>query len=158
MEEPNGTEEHLEKITIELHDDQFGTESLWAEPLGEGFYRLRNVPILAFGYSEQDVVSTDEVDGRRVVTGVSQPGGHSTYRLFLPGALDDARFGKLFEPLSQLGCTYERANARVFGVDVPPGADVYAAYTLLEPGEEAKQWSFEEGHCGHPLRPQAGDL
>jgi hypothetical protein len=31
-------------------------------------------------------------------------------------------------------------------------ADIYAVYATLEQGEAAKQWSFEEGHCGHRLR------
>ncbi len=152
MAEQTGADASLEKIVIELRNDHYEAETLWAEPLGGGLYRLRNVPILAYGFSEQDVVRTDEVEGRHVVTGVTRPGGHSTYRVFLPDAMDDARFAKLFEPLGSLGCTYERANPRLMGIDVPPETDVYAVYAVLEQGEGAKQWSFEEGHCGHPLR------
>lgn len=142
----------LDKVVIELRDDHSEAETLWAEALGKGLYRLRNVPILAYGFSEQDVVSTTEIDGRHVVTGTTTPGGHSTYRVFLPEAMEDSRFAKMFEPLSRLGCTYERANPRLIGIDVPPEADIYAVYAVLEQVEAAKQWSFEEGHCGHALR------
>ena len=47
--------------------------------------------------------------------------------------------------------TYESAemNTLLLAVDVPPGVDVYAAYTLLEKGEADGIWYFEEGHCGH---------
>jgi len=152
MAERPGVDASLEKVVIELRNDHFEVETLWAEPLGDGLYRLRNVPILAYGFSEQDVVSTGEVEGRHVVTGVTKTGGHSTYRVFLPEAMDNARFATLFEPLNSLGCTYERANARLVGIDVPPEADIYAVYAVLEQGEAAKEWSFEEGHCGHPLR------
>jgi hypothetical protein len=142
----------LDKVVIELRDDHSEAETLWAEALGNGLYRLRNVPILAYGFSEQDVVSTTEIDGRQIVTGTATPGGHSTYRVFLPEATEDPRFVKMVEPLSRLGCTYERANPRLIGIDVPPEVDIYAVYAMLEQGEAAKQWSFEEGHCGHPLR------
>jgi hypothetical protein len=151
MVEENSADERLEKIVIELRDDHSEAETLWAAPLGDGLYRLRNVPILAYGFSEQDVVRTGEIDGRHVVMEVAKAGGHSTYRIFLPAAMDDPGFAQLFEPLGRLGCTYERANPRVIGIDVPPEADVYAVYAALEQGEAAKQWSFEEGHCGHPL-------
>jgi hypothetical protein len=152
MVENNGAGGCLNKVVIELRDDHSEAETLWAEALGNGLYRLRNVPILAYGFSEQDVVSTAEIDGRHVVTGTATPGGHSTYRVFLPEPTEDPRFAKIFEPLSKLGCTYERANPRLIGIDVPPEADIYAVYAMLEQGEAAKQWSFEEGHCGHPLR------
>jgi hypothetical protein len=152
MAEESNERDHLDKIVIELRDDHYDAETLWAEPLGNGLYRLRNVPILAYGFSEQDVVSTGEVAGRHIVTGIATPGGHSTYRVFLPEAMDDLRFARVFEPLGRLGCTYERANPRLIGIDVPPEADIYAVYSTLEQGEAAKQWSFEEGHCGHPLR------
>jgi Domain of unknown function (DUF4265) len=152
MAEESSTIGSLEKIVIELRDDRYSVETLWVEPLGDGLYRLRNVPFLAYGFSEQDVVSTDEVEGRHAVTGLTRAGGHSTYRVFLPEATDDARFARLFEPLSRLGCTYERASARLIGIDVPPEADIYAVFAALEHGEAANEWSFEEGHCGHPLR------
>ena len=140
------------KVAIDLKDEHYGIETLWAEAVGEGRYRLRNVPILAFGYSEQDVVTATEIAGKLRVNGVAEPGGHSTYRLFFTAPTDDEKFNLLWEPLEKLGCTFERANTRVIGIDVPPHADVYAVYAILEQGEQAKNWSFEEGHCGHRLR------
>jgi hypothetical protein len=47
------------------------------------------------------------------------------------------------------GCSYEEGV--VLSVDVPPSVDIYAVYDLLEAGEIAGVWAFEEGHCGHPL-------
>ncbi len=58
----------------------------------------------------------------------------------------------MWRRLQELGCTYERANRRLIAIDVPPRTDVYAVYRVLEEGEKAKYWEFEEGHCGHPLR------
>ena len=141
----------LVKVGVHLKDEVYDVETLWAEPLGEGWYRLRNVPFLAYGYSEDDIVTAADIDGRLVVSAVAQRGGHSTYRVFLSEPTDEEAFAPLWEPLANLGCTYERANSRLIGIDVPPAADVYAVYAVLERGEQSSQWSFEEGHCGHPV-------
>jgi hypothetical protein len=147
---PDGNS-NLVKVDIDLKDEVCGVESLWAEPAGDGLYRLRNVPFLAYGYSEQDVVQATDVDGHLIVNGVAGRSGHSTYRLFFPEATGNEKFRPLWEPFAKLGCTFERANSRLIGVNVPPDTDVYAVYAVLEKGEQAKHWTFEEGHCGHRL-------
>ena len=133
------------------------TESLWAEPIGDERYRLRNVPFEVFGFSEQDVVAAQGKNGVLVVVGIVARGGHSTYRLVLPEDTTEEKFLKDWIRLRALGCTYERATLRFVAVDVPPHADIYAVYQALEEGEKAWLWEFEEGHCGHlepKIRPQ----
>ena len=49
--------------------------------------------------------------------------------------------------LEGLGCTFEKATARLYAVDVPKESDIDAVYRALEQGEEAGAWEFEEGHC-----------
>ena len=55
----NSTAERLVKVNFDLSNDggPVATESLWAEPLGDGRCRLRNVPFFTYSFSEQDVVS-----------------------------------------------------------------------------------------------------
>jgi len=130
------------------------TERLWAERIGNSRYRLRNSPFFAFGVSAEDIVFGDETDSQIIFKAVSIRGGHSTYRLMIATKRENAAFAKHWEPLQRLGCSYE--EGRVLAVDVPPAADVYAVYKLLEEGEAAGVWEFEEGHCGHSLRPNAG--
>jgi hypothetical protein len=48
----------------------------------------------------------------------------------------------------------EYATKTIVGVDVPPEADIYAVYQILENAEAAGLLSFEEGHCGHKLREE----
>jgi Domain of unknown function (DUF4265) len=129
-------------------------ESLWAEPVGDDRYGLRNVPFLLFGFSEQDVITAKEDSGGLAVTGVAARGGHSTYRLVLPEDTTEEVFLQDWTPLRELGCTYKRASRRFVAIDVPPPADIYAVYKALEDGENADRWEFEEGHCGH-LTPQS---
>ena len=120
--------------------------------LGSGLYRLRNVPFLAYGFSERDIVMTEQREDWPVVTGIAEPGGHSTYRIVLPKETTEDEFLKNWARLGALGCTYERATSRLVAVDVPPQTDIYAAYDALENGENSKAWEFEEGYCGHALR------
>ena len=146
--------EGLVKVTFDLpeKDGTFATESLWAEPIGDDLYRLRNVPFYLCGFSEQDTVKAEEHEGRLVVRSIVERGGHSTYRIFLPEQTTEEQFSKDWVSLGKLGCTYERATRRLVGIDVPPHADVYAVYDVLERGEKDRLWEFEEGHCGHRLR------
>lgn len=154
MAQRSESDEGLVKVVFDLPEKDgavMKTESLWAEPLGGGRYRLRNVPFLVFGFSEQDVITAKEDNGALKVTGVAIRGGHSTYRLVLPDDTSEERFLQDWVPLKELGCTYERATQRYIAIDVPPPADIYAVYNALEEGESAGLWEFEEGHCGHVL-------
>jgi hypothetical protein len=147
--------EGLEKVCFELREGEAAgptnIETMWAEPLENSLYRLRNVPFYVYGFSAEDVVSTVEKEGRLTVTGMASRGGHSTYRIFLPEGKTHEEFLKHWQVLERLGCTYERASRRCVGIDVPPQSDVYAVYQALEDGEKNQLWEFEEGHCGHPL-------
>ena len=79
-------------------------------------------------------------------------GGHLTSRLLRDSEVSEAEpFLSPWRPLQALGCSYEQANATRYAVDVPPHVDIHAAYRLLEEGESKGIWSFEEGHCGHPV-------
>jgi hypothetical protein len=150
----SATMEGLVKVTFDLpeKDRRIASESLWAEPVGGNSYRLRNVPFYVYGYSEQDIVNAEENESRLTVTGIVERGGHSTYRIFLPGQTTEEQFNKEWVSLGELGCTYERATKRLIAIDVPPHANVYAVYDVLQNGERDRLWEFEEGHCGHPLR------
>jgi Domain of unknown function (DUF4265) len=146
----------LVKVVFDLNDSElpYAVETVWAEPIGQDRYRIRNVPMFAKGVSEQDTVFATLTDDRLHVNGIADRGGHSTYRIFLKRPVKDIEkdIGANWAPLADLGCTYEKANDRLIGVDVPPAADIYAVYAILQDGEGSGLWEFEEGHCGHPLR------
>lgn len=137
------------RFPLDPKDDQgYETETLWAEPLGNGRFRIVNVPFFVFGVSSDDIVHAtrsrevyrfDEVVGR---------GGHSTYRIFLQDdrSIQHDEFRQYWDPISKLGSTFENANDHFVAVDIPPGADVSKTYKLLEKGEKKGIWAFEEGH------------
>jgi hypothetical protein len=144
----------LVKLTVPLEAQAWhgsATETLWAEKLANGQYRLRNTPFYAYGLSVEDIVFAQEEAGGLVFTGIARHGGHSTYRIVKSEGVALSRFQEQWEPLQKLGCSYEEGPGRLLAVDVPPEADIHAVYSILEQGEQGRSWSFEEGHCGHPL-------
>jgi hypothetical protein len=124
------------------------TESVWAEPVKGGRYRLRNVPFYASGVSYDDVIEAVDDAGHLVFTSVFDRGGHSTYRLLVNGPHCD-QFEAYWDRLAECGCTYERGHHPLIAVDVPREADIIEVYKRLEQGEADGVWGFEEGYCGH---------
>lgn len=146
----------LVKIVFNLGENAwhgFATERVWAEPVADGRYRLRNSPFYASGVSFEDIVfAKPSKNGDLYFTEVSIRSGHSTYRLFAKHDVNSGEFNKYWQPLQALGCSFEQATKHYLSVDIPPKADIYQVYGLLQAGESAGAWEFEEGHCGHPLR------
>jgi hypothetical protein len=143
----------LVKIVFALPADSVpggGTETMWAEDTANGAYRLRNIPFYAMGVSLDDLINARQEEDQLVFSGVIARGGHSTYRVFLRDTTTDAQFSRLWEALERLGCSYEGATKRLIAIDVPPEADIHAAYKILQQGEAVGLWDFQEGHCGHP--------
>lgn len=144
----------LVKVALPLDSSEWhgsGAETVWAEPLGEGYFRIDNSPFFFFGLSYRDIVAaTEDEHGQLQFQSVSEHGGHSTYRLIRNEGADEP-FAAFWPPLQTLGCTYECGPGRLIAVDVPPAADIHAVYALLEAGVQGGAWDLEEGHCGHPV-------
>ena len=147
----------LVKINFRLSADdrQKGVESenLWAESLDEDRFRLDSIPFYAYGVSLADVVVADVVDGQFQFRNVALRGGHSTYRILVkdPSGYESQGFQQAWREIEPLNCRYEVAKRRWIAIDVPPTSDVFAVYRLLEKGEAAGTWTFEEAHCGHAV-------
>jgi hypothetical protein len=151
------TSKEMVKIIFNLEPDAWHgnvTESLWAERVGTGRYRLKNTPFYAHGVSFEDIIFAEERDGELVFSRISTSAGHSTYRI-MPTSPDRKGFEQYWNKIEELGCTYEEGP--VLAIDVPPETDIYKVYRLLEEGEKAGVWHFEEGHCGHPLRDRCAE-
>lgn len=143
-------ERDLVRIVFELEPDAWhgnATERLWADRVGPDRYRLRNTPFFAFGVSHGDVVLGEERDGQVFFKATTIRSGHSSYRIRLRNEDDRSAFLRYWEPIARMGCTYE--GGPVMAIDVPAPTDIHSIYRLLEAGEAAGVWDFEEGHCGH---------
>lgn len=141
-------DEKLVKILFHPNDDHYTTtETLWAEPLGDDTYRLRNTPFYFYGASSADIVhAAPGSDGLLEFQEVVERGGSSTYRILVRDAVEPTRFEKFWQPLGEAGCSLERAAARFYAVDVPSGTNVDQVVALLAKGEENGVWAWEEGY------------
>ena len=113
------------------------TETLWAFELGDGRYRLDNLPWFAYRVSVGDVIGAYlGEDGILVMTEVLEKSGNRTVRVI--GETDEtnghwtARFATLMQKLQELGCGYEGANPRYLAVNVPAGVDLEQVGALLD--------------------------
>lgn len=154
--------ENLVKVSFPLKPGEWPgleAENMWAEPLKSGKYRVVNIPFYVYGVSAEDVVDATSIDGVLSFTRVAERGGHSTYRLLLEDGIGitDSRFISHWIPLESMGCSFEGANSRWLAVDVPPQTDIYEVYSQLENGQNHGVWSFDEGHCGHPVAKRNGE-
>ncbi|QBG84192.1 DUF4265 domain-containing protein [Xanthomonas oryzae] len=117
--------------------------------LGEMSYKLDNSPFYFYGISFGDTFKVCENGGDLVFDGVIARSGHSTYRVRIPAGKGYDFFLEHWGSLQDLGCTYEGSDVgpqRLYAIDVPPNADIYRVYELLEQGEKSDVWVFEEGH------------
>lgn len=141
-------DENLVKILFHPNDDHYTTtETLWAEPLGNDTYRLRNTPFYFYGASSADIVhAAPGLDGLLEFQEVIERGGSSTYRILVHEGVEPTRFEAFWRPLGEAGCSLERAAGRFYAVDVPPGTNMDHVVALLAKGEESGVWDWEEGY------------
>jgi hypothetical protein len=135
------------KIAFRLEDGS--VENMHADPLPDGTFRLDNSPFHSYGISLGDEFAVEVEEGRPFFSKVTRRSGHSTYRVKLPPGKLHSHFLELWAPFKAVGCTFEGSGTdvrRLYSIDIPPGADVHALYRLLEAGEHAGDWEFEEGH------------
>ena len=151
-------QEQLVKITIPLPPDNLAgaaTESVWAEPLDDGTYKVKNVPFYAKGLSCEDIVEAEPQEGTLVFKRVVRHNGHSTYRIYAASGRTTPDAESVVEKLQEMHCDIEPATDNLVGVDVLPEADIYKVYGTLADAERSGKIDFQEGHCGHPLRSNA---
>lgn len=109
-------------------------ERLWAQPLGEDLYELRNVPFAAYGLNLRDVVhatrqgSQEDPEIDRVV----KRSGNTTYRLLFLKSSSAGDQERSLAPLRALGATGERGGDVFYALSVPPQADSAQARQLLD--------------------------
>lgn len=138
----------LVKVLFHPNDDHYTTpETLWAKPLGDGTYQLRNTPFYFYGASFEDVVrAAPASDGMLEFQEVVERSGSSTYRIMVREGVEQEQFDSFWQPLGEIGCSLERAKGRFYAVDVPPGADLDQATALFTKGEADGIWDWEEGY------------
>lgn len=138
----------LVKLLFHPNDDYYTTtETLWAEDLGDGRYRLRNLPFYIYGLGFEDVVrARPSAEGMLEFVEVVERSGSSTFRIMLRDGVGDEKFEQYWRPLRTLGCTLERARDGFYAVDAPLGVSLDEIVRLLRAGAADEIWDWEAGY------------
>ncbi len=148
----SASERHV-KLMIALEQDEDGyppasTESIWAIPVGEGLFKIDNIPFFAPGIAVGDVVSAKHEQGALQYEDVVHPSGHSTLRVVVYDASEVPLVRAFFE---QMGCSTELSHLpRLIAIDVPPSVSLETLKPVLDAGREQDRWDYEEACMGHP--------
>lgn len=119
------------KVKVALRDADGDVETLWADDLGAGRYRLDNVPFFTRGVSLGDIVTaTPNAQGLPEITGVVEKSGNRTLWVLFPEPID--RTHPFLAFVEAAGCSYEGARASLFAVNVPPHVELERVVRYVE--------------------------
>jgi len=141
------------KIGFSLEQDEDGwppvtRENMWAVDLGDGRYRIDNIPFYVMGISDGDLITaTKEEDERLVFSELVEASSNSTFRLIVSNEEEISEVRKIFR---ELGCPSELVSHGLISLHVPGSVTMKPIATLIEQGEEDGRWGFEEGVLRHP--------
>jgi len=140
------TAQHV-KILFHLEQDEDGyppvnSETLWAITVGEGLYKVDNIPFFATGIAVDDIVSAEPEAGQLHYKDVVHPSGHSTFRVVVYNHDEVSEVHRLFK---QLGCSTEQSHlSGLVAIDVPPSVSWDELKRVLDTGREQDRWDYEE--------------
>jgi hypothetical protein len=141
-------DEDLVKVYVELPgNEDFGSESFWAKPLGDDLYELRNSPWFAFDLHFYDVVrAIPEKPGEKPrIVEVVRRGGHKTLRVFFDKGLGESEQLSMLSQLHRWKAFHEHARGHFWAVDVEPDGDYQAVCNQLWEWEQAGKLEYETG-------------
>ena len=120
------------------------SEGIWAFALGDGLFRLDNVPFYVHGVNVDDVVRAEERgEDAPVFLEVIRRSGHSTYRVWKE---DEETSNEMLSILKDGGCYIERAGDELVAIDIPPGPDAPVLARLIFATAEEGVWDVDEGY------------
>jgi Domain of unknown function (DUF4265) len=159
MNEPSG-EELLVKIVVDLYDDTFEVsgEGLWAKPLGDDLYEVRNSPWHNTVINYLDVVKAvaPSEDKKPVFVEVYKRSGHRTIHVYFVKKSTTEERQSVLQTLNDLGGTYEGANAQLYAIDLGPGVDFNSVAGSLQQFEE--KGVLEARYAPQPQPRGTGEL
>lgn len=152
----------LVKVHFELDAKDWhghGGEFLWAAPVDNApeQFRILNSPYFTCEINYEDVVKARSTRDEMVFEfeRVMERSGHSTYMLI--AETDTPKFPTYLSTLEEKGCSYESMDfgmdrRQLLSVDVPPSANIYEVYDILERGKSEGVWMFQEGYAHLPKK------
>lgn len=135
-----------EKIHIDLPNHwATGGESMWAEPLGDNLFKIKNAPFFAYGLNYDDVVraTADSESLKPEIRALVESSGHRTFRLFFNKELTREQQEDILDSFQVLHVSYERANDTYVVLDLTPEGSYSSVFDKLDGYEKQELLSFE---------------
>ena len=135
--------------------DELAGETLWADPVGEDCFRLRNSPAYARGFAEGDVVECEPnaTTGAYQVTRLARDSGNGTIRVYLTEDVTRRQSGAFSTPCGLPGAPTQRGSDWLVTFVVPPTITVslQELSALLNEAAVVEAWEFgKEPTFGEP--------
>jgi hypothetical protein len=135
-----------ELVKVRLRAPDGTVETPWAIALGDGRFRLDNIPFFAYGISADDViVAAPAHDGFLDFVRVDEPSGNRTLRVMFKDKVGKTE--PLLPRLTEMGVGWEGAFAKLFALTVPPEVDLESVAQVL--AESGLDWEY-----ANPTRDQ----
>jgi len=158
MTEPHLEDENVVRISIALDDPvgSFEHERVWAEPLGNDLYCIRNTPWFVYGVNFMDIVRarSTEGDGNLEFREVVVPSKHETLRLYFTpvneGGPSQETIETILAAVVQLGAWYEGYKPRFYAIDIPAITDPVRLFAYLGGLVEEGTLQWESGNAPPP--------
>jgi hypothetical protein len=134
----------LPMTKVALRGPHGDVETLWAEVMGDGRYRLANTPWYAYSVSWQDVVEASaDADGQLQFVKVVSKSGNRTVRIRSEEPFTSEWLGKVVD----LGASYDGADHCLIGINIPVETELGVITSFLT--AEGVEWehadpSYEE--------------
>lgn len=124
--------QELAKVKFPIEGDE--AETLWAISLGNNLYQLDNTPWLVYGLSWNDVIEAiiKEPNSLPIFQRIVRKSGNRTLRVILDSpseVFSNSKF--ILDKLIELKCSYEGANRKYIGINVPPNIDLLVITNFL---------------------------
>lgn len=120
-------------------------EQLYAWPVGDGGYRIDNIPFFVKNVAVGDVVLARLTEmGWYEFAAVRSRSGHSTFRIWLSDDL--ASSGRnVAQQIIALGCEVETTLERLIAIDVPPDVEPIV-WDFIDQGRSRGVWGVQVGY------------
>jgi hypothetical protein len=135
------------KAKIAMRDGRGEVETVWADDLGEGRYKLDNLPWFTYGISAADEFeAAADGTGQLWFVRMLRKSGNRTLRVILQMAptASELTFESqgVLPVLESLGCRWEGATQILFAVNIPPDVDLATVTEALD--ETDVRWEYAD--------------
>jgi Domain of unknown function (DUF4265) len=142
----NQASEELVKIHVEVSDDTFGIagESVWAKPLGDDLYEIRNNLWHSCEINWGDVVKAVAKGGnlKPEFIKVVRKSGHRTLHIYFYRECKDEDKQQILSELKRWKAAYENSDGQLYAVDVEPAGDFDSLCDYLDEHEAESKFSY----------------